>query len=466
MFRDTEWSLLEAFIRENPKTLSANVIVSGYKSAGKTHTVLKYLDTLNVRKTIINCDEFVTHKILLQKCLLNIRADSGVDLQNYHQKFMYKGLEAARMSLLCETFAQFLMALQQFADDTGYNEPHVLVLDRFDLCIDPTHELFRSFVRFREHSTLSNLSVIYITSHDIPGDIASVSVPRIHFSPYTQAQTTHILQQSPPIEVDEGFIDKSFWANFAKLMVDLFFDYTGSDLTLLKNISEKIWPKFSQHFMTKDFLAIYRDLKSDIMLDEVINNSAVESYTQTEQPGHSAVLADLPYHSKFILIASYLASFTDQKYDVQIFSKLKSIKKRSPKKPELALSKSNIDSRLLTAAYFDLERLKAILSVIYRNESSTLSKDNKDYFNLFQELTDRDLAKKENEFNVFTLNTSVDVNIQISTLTSLGLLNKTYATDTLSSRIRWRCNVTWEIIEGLAKDIHFPLHSYMLDTVG
>ncbi|KAM9902460.1 hypothetical protein OXX79_003940 [Metschnikowia pulcherrima] len=487
-FRENEQDLLSSFITEDAHSSAANVIVSGYKSVGKTHVVLRHLANIGIRHTVVNCDEYVTQKILLQNCLSQIRADSGIDLSTYQQRFTYRGLEAARLSLLCETFSHFLMALEQFVEETKYSEPHVLVLDRFDVCLENTDELFRQFVKFREYSSIRNISVIYIIAHDEPKEIATLNVPRVRFAPYSIEQVAHIITQNPFPEVLEGKIDASFWTNFAKLVVDLFFGYTGSDLFLLRNICTNLWPKFvSMVDMGReqnDFLAIYRELKDEIVKDDVINNCTVTMYENGFLEEQASVpLSDLPFHSKYILIAAYLASYTEQKHDPQLFSRLKSLKrsfKRSPRKPATnspgsspgkslssapnsPLKKSNIDSRLLSASYFDLERMKAILSVIYRNESSTLSRDNREYFNLYSELSERDLAKKENEFNTFTLNKSVDINTQIATLEGLGLIVRTYSKDPLSTKIRWKCNVSWDVIDGLAQDVKFPLRNYSIE---
>ena len=208
------------------------------------------------------------------------------------------------------------------------------------------------------------------------------------------------------------------------------------------------------------------DTRDQIFNDSIVSNSCITDYiTKTEEvPSNVSPVADLPYHSKFLLIASYLASYVDPKSDLNVFSRMKTLKKRKERKTtESSISKKNINSRLLSASFFDLERLKAILSVIYRNESKSLSQDNQEYLNLYQDLTERELAKKDNEFATFTLNTTVDVNTQLSTLVSLGLINRTYALDILSSKIRWKCNVGWDIIESLAREILFPIENYILD---
>lgn len=467
-FRDTQLELLGAFVSKDSLQLCPNVLVQGFKSVGKTYTTQKYLELLDVKHTIINCDVCITHKILLQRCLTNIIADSGhsYDLLN----FMYKGLRAARTSVLCENFAYFLMLLEQFIVETGYNEHHVLVLDRFDQCCDATDELFAEFLKLREYSLIRNISVIFITSHSDPREISTLSLPHIHFGPYSQDELTTILQNSQlgRLESVSDERSRSFWFQFAKIIVDLFIDYTGSDLSLLGDLCMKLWPKF-QHavdlgrFQANEFIQIYRELKEDIFNDNVISNSVVATYAQEEAEDElSGALSDLPYHSKFILLASYLASYVEPKNDLQVFSRISSNKKKRESRPTELITRRQIDSRLLTAGFFDLERLKAILSVIYRNESKTMSTENLEFFNLYQDLTEREIAKKENELATFTLNSSVDVNTQLSTLVSLGLISRTYALDILSSKIRWKCNVNWDIIESISQEIQFPISNYVL----
>lgn len=469
--RETETNLLLCFITADPQCLSPNVIVQGYKSVGKTYTVTKYLDELGIRKSIINCDECITQKLLLQRCLMTIIADSRLKYDPLN--FMYKGLKAARTSLLCENFAYFLMLLEQFIVATGYNEPHVLVLDRFDKCCDPTDDLFPAFVRLREHSVIRNISIIFITSHECPRQISTLSIPCIYFRSYSQDELVQILQgkHSFHLNLVSAEEDVAFWHNYTKLVVDLFYDYTGSDLLLLLELCHNLWPRFSDpinngSYKPTEFVRLFRDIRELILADNIVSNSSVSDYItgKEEEPSNSSPVSDLPYHSKFLLIASYLASYVDHKSDLDVFSRIKNIKKRGEKKSkETSISKKSINSRFLTAAFFDLERLKAILSVIYRNESKSLSEENKEYHNLYQDLTERELAKKDNEFASFTLNSTVDINTQLSTLVSLGLINRTYALDILSSKIRWKCNVGWDIIESLSREILFPIQTYVLD---
>lgn len=466
-FRERELQILGSFISNDSAVLAPHVIVQGYKSVGKSLVVEKFLQGLRIRNTIISCDEFLTQKLLLQRCLHGIKQDSGIDLTKYQQVFMYKGIEASRESVLCETFSQFLMTLEQYIEESKYDEPHVLVLDKFDQCLDQTNSLFRSFLRLREHSTIRNLIVVYIVSHELPQEIATLSIPQVRFAPYTQDQIVSILADSYPPEVLNGSIEKSMWRSYSKLVIDLLYDYTGTDVSLLKDICSKLWPEFCMNLVENggqrsiDFLKVFRSLRDSIFKDDIITNSIVSDYGSTTLDSNTekSSLHDLPVLSKFILIASYLASYTEVKQDMQLFSRVKTAKKRGKKNSE----STKADARFMSASFFDLERLKAILSVIYRNESPSLSRSNQQFLKLYQDHSEKEVAKKEVEFSTFTPNKTVDINTQIATLSSLGMLVRTYSLDSLSSRIRWKCNVSWDVISSIAEEMKFPLHNYIAE---
>lgn len=475
--RNEEIDLLNAFISKDGTILSPAVIISGYKAVGKSYTVDQYLKALNIKNTIIKCDECISQKLLLQRCLKRIMQDSGVEIDSDNQLFNYKGQDVSRIDLLCENFASFISSLDLFIEETNYQDTHVLVLDRFDQCIDSSNELFPSFLRLHEHSQIKNLSIIFIISHEDPREVVTASVPHIHFKPYTQDQVVEILQSKQLcfFGVDEldGKVGLEFWKQYAKIITDLFFTFTGPDMTFLIDICNKLWNEFVDpvlqgKYKPNEFLKLYRESKGLFTNDNIINNSSIQEYnTFTEEEERDSIsVQDLPYHSKFILIASYLASFVEPKSDLVYFSKMKTIKNRSGKynKKKTTLSKSDIDNRLLSPNYFDLERLRAILSVIYRNESESLNKSELELQNIYQDMSDNNSSRKDLEFSKFTLNSTIDVNSQIATLASLGLITRTYALDILSSKIRWKCNISWATVQSICKDINFPILNYLADN--
>lgn len=475
--RSDEIDLLNALISKNRAILAPAVIVSGYKAVGKSFTVDQYLKALTIKNTTIKCDECISQKLLLQRCLKKIIEDSGVDTGSYQQIFNYKGQDVSRIDLLCENFSSFIGALELFIESSSYQDSHVLVLDRFDQCIDSTNDLFPSFLRLHEHSTIKNLSIIFITSHEDPREIMTASVPHIHFKPYNQDQVVEILQNKQlnffGVNEYDGKVGLEFWKQYAKIITDLFFTFTGPDMNSLIDICNKLWNEFIDpviqgKYKPNEFLKLYRESKDLFTNDNIINNSSIQEYGtfKEEEERDSISVQDLPYHSKFILIASYLASFVEPKSDLIYFSRMKSIKSRAGKynKKKTALSKGDIDSRLLSPNYFDLERMRAILSVIYRNESESLNKSELELQNIYHEMSDNHSSRKDMESSKFTLNSTIDINSQIATLASLGLITRTYALDILSSKIRWKCNISWATVQSICKDINFPILNYLPDN--
>ncbi|KAK6456842.1 origin recognition complex subunit 5 C-terminus-domain-containing protein [Scheffersomyces xylosifermentans] len=470
--RDTEIDLLNAFVSENAEVSAPAIVVHGYKSNGKTFIVNRFLETLGVKKTVIKCDECITRKILLQRCLRGIASDTGIP--NAIQSINDTG--RLKQGSLGESLYSFLTTLDSFFKENNYKDRHVLVLDRFDQCIESTDEIYGGFIRLQEQTKIRNLSIIFITSSDDPKEIITTSVPHIYFRSYEEHEVIQILQMNRLCsfgdpEFDDNPASEEFWMRYAKMIVDLYFVYTGSDMNLLINICFKLWDRFVEKVIDRtydltEFVRVYRHNSSLLEDENIINNSRVKTVGdfEVDKSAGSAGVDDLPVHSKYVLIASYLASFNSQKDDMHNFSKIKAVKykKRATTSAKRShLTKGDIDSRLLSPNYFDLERLLAILSVIYRTNATSLNTmDTEEILNFHDDPAIRE-EKKEIERTKFTLSRNTDLYSQIATLFSLGLISKSASSDILGARVRWRCNVSWTKIQSIAKDLQFPIIDYL-----
>lgn len=474
-FREAEIALLSAFIAPEIELTAPSVLIHGHKAVGKTYTTARYLQSINVKNSFISCDECMTRKILLQRCFSRFRDDSGVDYSQMSEIVPYKGNETHILNL-CESIPGFLVALEMFKQSTGYRDHHVLVLDRFDQSMEAHADLLAGLLRMHEQAPFNDITVVVITTSEPPSEVVTHGVPMVYFRPYTQDEVTAILQDkrlAPAQNVDaQNYIE--FWNQFAKMVVDLFFSYTGSDLSILQDIARKSWPQFIKpviegEYAATDFLKVYRDLKDVVFTDDVLTNCAIDDFSadndliDIEKP-RLYQGSDLPVHSKFLLIASYLASFIDPKNDLHYFSKLKAIRgnllRKNSKVKKLSLTKEDIDTRLLQPNFFELERLYAIVSVIYRNESKLLNKFNeKPQF--IEDLSEREIHRRETEHAMFTLSRNIDLNSQLATLATLGYIQRTTTIDILNPRVRWRCNLPWSTIDAISNDIDFPIMNYL-----
>lgn len=149
---------------------------------------------------------------------------------------------------------------------------------------------------------------------------------------------------------------------------------------------------------------------------------------------------DLPYYSKFLLCAAYLASYNPQRQDALFFMKANEHGRKKRRGGTAAGSKRpsktrKIHRRLLGPQAFPLERLLAIFAAILPRKSSSSS--------------------------------SVDVQTQIATLTSLRLLVKASASsasaDVLDAGTKWRVNAGWEYIRAVAKSVRFDIEDFVAE---
>ncbi|CAX40210.1 origin recognition complex subunit, putative [Candida dubliniensis CD36] len=475
--RDEEIDLLNAFVNKNPRLSSPCVIVHGYKSIGKTFTVTKFLKALGLKFSTVNCDECVSKKILLRRCFDRIRIDSGRQIGPINTRS-----DLAKYGNTGDSFSTFLSALELFADEFGYRDDHhVLLLDRFDQCFEYVNDLLAGFTRLKESSSLQNFTVIVVVAGEDPKEIVTLSNPHVYFKVYNETQIISILQQNRLCKFDDT-LDNSpesieFYNQYVKAIVDMFYSYTGSDMSLLIDFTKRLWDPFIEpirqgRLQITEFVKCLKEGMHLFTDEDVVSNSGVIEFKTLQweqQMSHGGHVQDLPLHSKFFLLASYLASYGNQRNDLHKYSKVKVVKykkRQSTKSAKVTkghMSKESIDTRLLSANFVDLERILAILSVIYRNYAPSLNHSDKDELLYMDDRIIENEEKKESERSRFTLTRNIDLSNQIATLFSLGLLSKTNSSDILTAKVRWKCNIDWDTAEGIAKSVNFPIAEFMIE---
>ncbi|KAF9584368.1 Origin recognition complex subunit 5 [Lunasporangiospora selenospora] len=145
---------------------------------------------------------------------------------------------------------------------------------------------------------------------------------------------------------------------------------------------------------------------------------------------------DLPYFTKFILIASFLASYNPPRLDMRYFAKVSNQGGKMTKRAKTAAAKkhgheqlgSKLRQQLLGPKPFPIERMLAILYSILDEE----------------------------------IEENVNVHTQIASLVSLRLLQRVTPMDKLDS-IKCKCNVSYDTIKELAKSTKFNIDKYLYD---
>lgn len=427
--RDEQLDLLSAFAQKESSLSVNSILVYGNESSGKSYTVKSYLDFHKIKHSWIQCDECISFKILLQRILKAIQVDSG----------KVPSEEVLIDPNTISSFDSFISELQDFFTTKQYTDQHYIVLDRADLIIEEGEDIFAKFVKLHEATRVPNLTIIFITSTQ-PRKLITTALPTIFFGNYNSTQITRILEKkplcgfSPGLNIPPASINR-FWQNYIGIIVESYFPYT-TNINVLRRIATKLWGKFTEEIergklQTSEFLALYR-----LNVGLLSSNYAFETSLKNEEDEASelqTISSGFPIISKYIIIAGYLASFNESKYDWVFFSKLKDFHKKKQHFRQSKYAATKLNSRLLEPSPFDLERLMAILNAIYSLEN----------------------AKK--------LPSNLDITTQISNLSSLKILLKSSNVDYISAKTRWKINVNFSYVKAIADDINFPLENYLAE---
>ncbi|KAF9355582.1 Origin recognition complex subunit 5 [Mortierella sp. AD094] len=171
-----------------------------------------------------------------------------------------------------------------------------------------------------------------------------------------------------------------------------------------------------------------------------VESGAFQSAASSERALMNAVdiqnTFDLPYFTKFILIASFLASYNPPKLDMRYFAKVSNQGGKMTRRAKVSAAKkhghdqlgSKLRQQLLGPKIFPIERMLAI----------------------FYSILDEEVEE------------NVNVHTQIASLVSLRLLQRVTPMDKLDS-IKCKCNVSYDMIKALAKSTKFDIDKYLYD---
>ncbi|RUP46606.1 hypothetical protein BC936DRAFT_146737 [Jimgerdemannia flammicorona] len=147
---------------------------------------------------------------------------------------------------------------------------------------------------------------------------------------------------------------------------------------------------------------------------------------------------NLPYYTKFLLIAAFLASYNPPRLDLRYFAKVG--EENTKKRKGGGARKGGVDKtggkvgcpwmrqQLLGPKAFPVERMLAI------------------FYSIIDEPIDN----------------TVDIHMQISSLVTLRLLTRTTTADRLDS-VKCKCNVGHEFIRQVARGVRFEIDRYLYD---
>ncbi|KAL0080651.1 origin recognition complex subunit 5 C-terminus-domain-containing protein [Phycomyces blakesleeanus] len=481
--RSKEISILLGLMGNPSDAVVPSVFIYGHPSSGKTSVVKAVMERTLRRSSWahVNCVERHTPRMLFEHAL-NQWCDWTPAWEN---KFMN----------VCkaDTALQFVKAIQEGVmvgnkkRQLGIDSTLYLVLDRAERLRDMPPTLLPVLLRLSE-MTQRNICVILISTvvfekFRVKG--GSYEPLFIRFSDYSKQDTLQIIlldflaserriainpNESEEEENGHGHgdekgelkiveLDDDFFMSFAEIIYSIF-NHNCKDLNELRYFSALLFPlylqpvqqgrvevhekaklfKFAQPYFAEATGKLYlREISSAEWIKET---NELEEHEPTDKPNHTFLAQtqaheksgfDLPYYTKFLLLASYLASYNPARFDVRYFAKMGE-ERRKKKGGGTHKSRAGqpgggkMRPQLLGPKAFPIERMLAI------------------FYSIIDE----------------PLEDTVDIQLQITSLTTLRLLVRSTNMDRLDSA-KYKCNVSFEFIRAVAKSVRFEIEKYLYD---
>ncbi|KAJ8326508.1 hypothetical protein QVD99_006763 [Batrachochytrium dendrobatidis] len=414
----------------------SSIYIYGMPCTGKS-TTLKHIlcNDTSTRSVWINCLEAYTLRLLFESIL---DALAGVDSS---------AANGYRAYARCDTLDEFVEHIREICGSSSAqmetSSTLFLVFEKADSLRDlgcPT--LISYLLNLSEWSGV-RLCVIFISNmvwDDFCSDSLANTSITVYFPPYTKDEAMDIVAlDCPKTEAPD------FYLTFANTLYDVF-SSSCRHLTELRHITSLLFPKYIEPVLqgkaTRQQVSKLFGL-AQTHIKEALHSLYLRDISSCEWQRRStksnglvstnvdlAKSYDMPYYTKFLVIASYLASFNPPRLDSRFFTKAKESKGKRVGKKGSVHNGSKMRQQLLGPKAFNVERMLAI------------------FYSILGE--DVDVG-----FNAHT---------QISTLASLRLLVRVTTMDKIDAA-KYKCTASYEFVSSIGRSVRFDLSQYLFDFI-
>lgn len=421
---------------------ASTILLHGIEATGKSLTINAVLAAIDTSSAVVRSQECITTRHLLERTIAVVRETLAAHGQLE---------EANSLDGRCESISAFILKLQHLLEG---KEKFIVVFDGIDRQPEAAPTLLPAITRLGE--ILPNLTTILITTTAQPHLLHHAGIPHIHFPPYTRTETLSILSRTPlslsasppssqspdPTIAANNDATEWLWARFTAAVWDSLGQPAAKSIPNFRDVCARIWQPFIQpildgHYGAREFSKLLVKNRSLFQSEDALIDSIVPPYTftTTSKPTKQSSYT-LPYYPTHLLISAYLASHNPPKHDITLFSKT-SLSKRRKRGGGTALTSHRaprhrkISRRLLGPQPFPLERLFAIFHAVLPHTY---------------------------------VGGGADVMCQVATLVGLRLIVKAGSGgDILEGGSKWRVNVGWEFVRGVARGVEFDTESYLTE---
>ncbi|XP_076184380.1 origin recognition complex subunit 5 isoform X3 [Aptenodytes patagonicus] len=397
--RESQVSMLLSIFGERQQFSFPSIFIYGHTSSGKTYVMQTLLNTLQLPHVFVNCVEYFTSRLLLEEILIQLQSYSSETEQTSH--------------VPCDTFNDFVRLFKQAVASRELEDQTLYITDRnvtVVLLSEIVWELFRPSTGCFEPFTL-------------------------YFPDYSIGHLQKILSQNHPPEYSADF-----YAAYINILLGVFY-MVCRDLKELQHLAALNFSKYCEPVVRgeaneRDTRKLWKNIEphlkkamQTVYLREISSSQWERLQRDDGEPGQLKGLSahthmELPYYSKFLLIAAYLASYNPVRTDKRFFLKHHG----KIRKTNFMKKHEKTSNHLLGPKPFPLDRLLAILYSI----------------------VDIRVAPTANIFS------------QITSLVTLQLLSMVGHNDQLDGP-RYKCTVSLDFIRAIARTVNFDIIKYLYD---
>ncbi|KAL0962938.1 hypothetical protein UPYG_G00347380 [Umbra pygmaea] len=418
--RDVQAGRLLALMGEPEQYSYPSIFIYGHRATGKSHVLHTLLNELELPYATVSCVECLSLGLLFQKIILSLFGSDCVPLLP----------RSPSLSDFVRVYKQ--LCVQSTAKQTKY-----IVLDRADLLRDMEANILPAFLRLQE-LVEDNVTVVLLSEivwEKFRPNTGCFEPLLLHFPDYSKDELQQIMcEDSHPSYTSE------LYSAFINILLGVFYSVCR-DLRELRHLAALNFFKFIEplekdEVKESDIHRLWRNIEphlkkamQTVYLREVSSVQWEQQQMAEKEAGALRGLSahahvELPYYSKFLLIAAYLASYnparTDKRFFVKHHGKIK--KNNFLKKHE------KTSNHLLGPKPFPLDRLLAV----------------------FYSVVDSRVAPTASVFS------------QISSLVTLQLLSQLGHDDQLDAP-KYKCAVSLDFIQAISRTVSFDIVKYLYD---
>ncbi|XP_032361420.1 origin recognition complex subunit 5 [Etheostoma spectabile] len=419
--REVQTGMLLSLMGQPHQYSYPSIFIYGHRASGKSHVMHVLLKELELPHATVSCVECVSVALLFEQVLL-----------------AFFGCAATSLLPRSASLSDFVRVYRQQCSQAPAKQTRYIVMEKAELLRDTDANLLPALLRLQE-LVEDNITIILLSEivwDKFRPNTGCFEPLLLHFPDYSKGELQKILSQDRhPSYSDE------FYSSYINILLGVFYSVCR-DLRELRHLAalnfskfcepleegkvketdtHKLWRNIEPH-LKKAMQTVYLREVSSVQWEQMQQMEEKENGALRGLSAHTHV--ELPYYSKFLLIAAYLASYNPARTDKRFFLKHHG----KIRKTNFLKKNEKTSNHLLGPKPFPLDRLLAI----------------------FYSVVDSRVAPTASIFS------------QISSLVTLQLLTQVSHDDQLDAP-KYKCAVSMDFICAISRTVNFEIVKYLYD---